>query len=83
MYFHEEDGMSGAMEQLAADRLECASFDATLLGHLESLVLLQIEADLATETGELLFDFSAPVQKFNLRYSVGDDGELEVDLSRE
>lgn len=83
MYFHEEVGMAGAMEQLAADRLDCASFDGTLLGHLESLVLLQIESDLATETGELLFDFSAPVQKFNLRYSVGDDGALEVDLSRE
>jgi hypothetical protein len=83
MYFHEEDGMAPAMRDLAADRLGCASFDETLLGHLESLVLLQIESDLATETGELLFDFSAPVQKFNLRYSVGDDGEFEVDLSRE
>lgn len=83
MYFHEEDGMAPAMAELAADRLTCASFDDTLLGHLESLVLLQIESDLATETGELLFDFSAPVQKLNLRYSVGDKGELEVDLSRE
>jgi hypothetical protein len=83
MYFHEEDGMAPAMEQLAADRLGCASFDETLLGHVENLVLLQHEDDLATETGELLFDFSAPVQRFNLRYSVGHDGELEVDLSRE
>lgn len=82
MYFH-EDGMAPAMRDLAAGRLDCASFDDTLLGHLERLVLLQIESDLATETGELLIDFSAPVQKFNLRYSVGDDGELEVDLSRE
>jgi hypothetical protein len=83
MYFHEEDGMAEAMERLAADRLECASFDETLLGHVERVVLLQHEDDLATETGELLFDLSAPVQRLNLRYSVGEAGELEVDLSRE
>lgn len=80
--FHEET-LAEAMAELAADRLACEPFDPALLGLLERYLLLEHEWSLADATGELLVDSSAPVERFHLRYAIGDGGELEIDLSRE
>jgi hypothetical protein len=82
LYLHEES-LAEAMASLAKDDLSCTPFDETLLENVESFLVLEHEQALMDESGKLLVDSSAPLQKFNLRYTVTARGELDLDLSRE